>query len=63
MRKRRSEKRAHSLLVFPAQKMKKSLSIAPTAPYTELLPATLRDYDALKSIRSNLQAEVSMERR
>ena len=54
---------AHPLLVFSAQKIEKPFAIASTSPYTKLLPATLRDYDALKSIRSDLQAEVSMEGR
>jgi hypothetical protein len=50
--------KTHFLFVFSAQKVKKSLAIAPTAPYTELLPTMLWNYNALKSVCSNLRLEV-----
>jgi hypothetical protein len=45
---------AHFLLVFSAQKVEKSLAIAPAAPDAELVPATLRKYNALKGVRTDL---------
>jgi hypothetical protein len=50
--------KTHFLFVFSAQKVEKSLPIAPTAPYTELFPTTLWDYNALKSVCSNLRLDV-----
>jgi hypothetical protein len=45
---------AYFLLVFSAQKVEKSLAIAPAAPDAELVPATLRKYNALKGVRTHL---------
>jgi hypothetical protein len=54
---------SHFVFVFPAQKVEKSLAVAPTAPYTELLPPALRQNNALKRVRTDLQVEAITQKK